>query len=139
MDTLGMDYDTLQTHEDFHGRKQEESVILKGIHGWLYVKVLLLFKVYLSPHMTWHSFVKTHIKFQRSLVKSRSVSNMEHSTKPGRVRCKLNLCVGSPVTEAYRKLDNVLESSWSYVRDGWRLCVKHREFFQNDNGKKTRK
>ena len=43
-----MDYDTLQTHEDFHGRKQEESVILKGIHGQSYTKVLLLFKVYLS-------------------------------------------------------------------------------------------
>src|SRR5258708_34550036 len=109
MDTLGMDYDTLQTHEDFHGRKQEESVILKGIHGWLYVKVLLLFKVYLSPHMTWHSLVKTHIKFHRSLVKSRSESNMEHRTRPDRVRCKLNLWLGAPVTEADRQHDNELE------------------------------
>ena len=79
--------------------------------------------------------VKTHIKFRQSPVKSRSVSNVECSTKSGGVRRKLNLCVGSPVTEAYRKSDNVLESSRSYVGDGQRLCVKHREFFQNDNGK----
>src|SRR5258706_14862170 len=32
--------------------------------------------------------VKTHIKFQRSLVKSGSVSNVERSTKSGRVRRK---------------------------------------------------
>src|SRR5258707_3813260 len=83
--------------------------------------------------------VKTHIKFQQSLVKSRLVSNMEHSTKPGRVRCELNLCVGSPVTEAYRKSDEVSESSRSYVGDGQRLCIKHREFLQNDNRKKARK
>ncbi len=83
--------------------------------------------------------VKNHVKFQWSPVKSRSVSNVEHGMKPGRVRHKLNLCVGSPVTEAYRKSGNVLESSQSYVGDGWRLCVKHREFFQNDNRKKARK
>ena len=59
--------------------------------------------------------------------------------KPGGVRCKLNLCVGSLVTEAYGKLDKVSELSWSYIRDGWRLCIKHREFFQNDNGKKGQK
>ncbi len=68
-------------------------------------------------------------------MKSGLVSNMEHGTKSGRVRCKLNLCVGSLVTEAYGKSDNVSESSQSYVGDRWRLCVKHREFFQNDNGK----
>src|SRR5258708_31714405 len=45
--------------------------------------------------------VKTHIKFQRSPVKSGSVSNVECSTKSGGVRRELNLCVGSPVTEAY--------------------------------------
>src|SRR5260221_8941708 len=83
--------------------------------------------------------VKTCVKFQQSLVKSGSVSNMEHGMKPGRVRHELNLCVGSLVTEAYGKLDDVSESSWSYVGDRWRLCVKHREFFQNDNGKKARK
>src|SRR5258708_4780413 len=82
--------------------------------------------------------VKTRIKFRRSPVKSGSVSNVERSTKSGGVRHELNLCVGSPVTEAYGKSDNVSESSRSYVRDGWRLCVKHREFFQNDNGKKAR-
>ena len=82
--------------------------------------------------------VKTHIKFRQSPVKSGSVSNAECGMKSGGVRCKLNLCVGSPVTEAYGKSDDVLESSWSYVRDGQRLCVKHREFFQNDNRKKAR-
>ena len=71
-------------------------------------------------------------------MKSGLVSNVEHGMKPGGVRCKLNLCVGSPVTEAYGKSDDVSESSRSYVGDGWRLCVKHREFFQNDNGKKAR-
>src|SRR5258708_3534189 len=71
--------------------------------------------------------VRTCIKFQRSLVKS------------GGVRCELNLCVGSPVTEAYGKSDDVSESSRSYVGDGQRLCIKHREFFQNDNGKKGQK
>ncbi len=59
--------------------------------------------------------------------------------KSGRVRHELNLCVGSPVTEAYGKSDDVLESSQSYVGDRWRLCIKHREFFQNDNGKKGQK
>ncbi len=85
-----------------------------------------------------HGLVKTHIKFRWSLVKSGSVSNVEHGTKSGGVRCELNLCVGSPVTEAYGKSDDVSESSQSYVRDGWRLCVKHREFFQSENGKKAR-
>src|SRR5258708_30462490 len=83
--------------------------------------------------------VKTCVKFQQSPVKSRSVSNVEHGMKPGRVRHELNLCVGSPVTEAYGKLDDVSELSQSYVGDGQRLCVKHREFFQNDNRKKARK
>ena len=69
-------------------------------------------------------------------MKSGSVSNMECGTKPGGVRCELNLCVGSPVTEAYGKSDGVSESSRSYVGDGWRLCVKHRGFSQNVNGKK---
>src|SRR5258708_4433723 len=64
---------------------------------------------------------------------------MEHGTKPGGVRCKLNLCVGSLVTEAYRKSDDVSELSRSYIRDRQRLCVKHREFFQNDNRKKGQK
>src|SRR5260221_9343986 len=82
--------------------------------------------------------VKTHVKFWRSPVKSGSVSNVEHSMKPGRVRCELNLCVGSLVTEAYGKSDDVSELSRSYVGDGQRLCIKHREFFQNDNGKKAR-
>ena len=82
--------------------------------------------------------VKTHIKFRQSLVKSGLVSNVERGMKSGGVRCELNLCVGSLVTEAYRKSDNVLESSQSYIGDRWRLCVKHREFFQNDNGKKAR-
>ncbi len=58
--------------------------------------------------------------------------------KSGGVRHELNLCVGSPVTEAYGKSDNVSELSWSYVGDGQRLCIKHREFFQNDNRKKAR-
>ncbi len=71
-------------------------------------------------------------------MKSGSVSNVEHGTKSGGVRCKLNLCVGSLVTEAYRKSDDVSELSQSYVGDGQRLCIKHREFFQNDNGKKAR-
>ncbi len=71
-------------------------------------------------------------------MKSRSVSNVEHSTKSGGVRHELNLCVGSPVTEAYGKSDDVSESSQSYVGDRRRLCIKHREFFQNDNGKKAR-
>src|SRR5258707_2904604 len=91
---------------------------------------------------TWNELggsVKTCIKFQQSLVKSRLVSNVERSTKPGRVRCELNLCVGSPVTEAYGKSDEVSESSRSYVGDGQRLCIKHREFLQNDNRKKARK
>src|SRR5258708_5651743 len=83
--------------------------------------------------------VKTHIKFWQSPVKSGSVSNVEHGMKSGRVRCELNLCVGSLVTEAYGKSDDVSELSWSYVRDRRRLCVKHREFFQNDNGKKGQK
>src|SRR5258708_9059433 len=64
--------------------------------------------------------VKNCVKFWQSPVKSRLVSNVEHDTKPGGVRCKLNLCVGSPVTEAYGKSDNVSELSQSYVRDGWR-------------------
>ena len=55
--------------------------------------------------------------------------------KSGGVRHELNLCVGSLVTEAYGKSDDVSESSWSYIRDGRRLCIEHREFFQNDNGK----
>src|SRR5260221_14149645 len=83
--------------------------------------------------------VKTCIKFWRSPVKSGSVSNVEHGTKSGGVRRKLNLCVGSLVTEAYGKLDDVSELSWGYVRDGWRLCIKHREFPQNVNGKKGQK
>ena len=61
--------------------------------------------------------VKNCVKFQQSPVKSGSVSNVEHSTKPGGVRCELNFCVGSPVTEAYGKLDEVSELSWSYVGD----------------------
>src|SRR5260221_1874594 len=81
-------------------------------------------------------FVKTCIKFRRSPVKSGSVSNMEHGMKSGRVRRELNLCVGSLVTEAYGKSDDVSESSRSYVGDGWRLCIKHREFPQNVNRKK---
>ena len=72
-------------------------------------------------------------------MKSRSVSNMERGTKSGGVRHELNLCVGSLVTEAYRKSDDVSESSRSYVGDGWRLCVKHREFSQNVNRKKGQK
>ena len=80
--------------------------------------------------------VKTHIKFRHSLVKSGSVSNMERSTKSGGVRHELNLCVGSLVTEAYGKSDGVSESSRSYIGDGRRLCVKHRGFSQNVNGKK---
>ena len=64
--------------------------------------------------------VKTHVKFQQSPVKSRLVSNVECGTKPGGVRHELNLCVGSLVTEAYRKSDNVLELSQSYIGDGWR-------------------
>src|SRR6266436_1596770 len=64
------------------------------------------------------NIVKTHIKFWQSLVKSGLVSNVECSTKSGGVRHELNLCVGSPVTEAYGKSDNVLESSRSYVGDG---------------------
>src|SRR6266446_3543931 len=95
----------------------------------------------MSPNLDigpW-TFVKTHVKFRRSLVKSGSVSNVEHGMKPGGVRCELNLCVGSPVTEAYGKSDDVSELSQSYVRDGQRLCIKHREFFQNDNGKKGQK
>src|SRR5258708_16497985 len=83
--------------------------------------------------------VKTHIKFQWSPVNSGSVSNVEHGTKSGRVRRKLNLCVGSPVTEAYRKSDDVSESSRSYIGDGRRLCVKHREFSQNVIGKRAQK
>src|SRR5260221_11094607 len=85
------------------------------------------------------STVKIRIKFRRSPVKSRLVSNMECGTKPGRVRCELNLCVGSPVTEAYGKSDDVLELSWSYVGDGRRLCVKHRQFPQNVTRKKGKK
>src|SRR6266436_6971760 len=64
--------------------------------------------------------VKNCVKFQQSLVKSRSVSNVECSMKPGRVRCELNLCVHSLVTEAYGKSGGVLELSQSYVRDGQR-------------------
>ncbi len=56
-------------------------------------------------------------------MKSRSVSNMEHGTKPGGVRHELNLCVGSPVTEAYGKLDNVSELSRSYVGDVRSCCL----------------
>ena len=93
-----------------------------------------------AQHDSRHSgTVKTHIKFQQSPVKSGSVSNVEHGMKSGRVRCELNLCVGSPVTEAYRKSDNVSESSQSYVGDRQRLCIKHREFLQNVNGKKGQK
>src|SRR5260370_41658241 len=47
MDTLDMDSDVLQTHQAFHGRRQEESVILESAHGQLYMKVHLLFKVYI--------------------------------------------------------------------------------------------
>jgi len=68
MDTLGMDYDTLWTHEDFHGRKQEESVILKGIHGWSYVKVHLLFKVYLSSTMYDVAFIQDYSVVPHSMV-----------------------------------------------------------------------
>src|SRR6266481_3079644 len=82
--------------------------------------------------------VKTCIKFQQSPVKSGSVSNMEHGTKSGGVRCELNLCVGSLVTEAYGKSDNVSELSQSYIGDRQRLCVKHREFFQSENRIKAR-
>src|SRR5260221_10338677 len=64
--------------------------------------------------------VKNCVKFQQSLVKSRSVSNVECSMKPGRVRCELKLCVRSPVTEDYGKAGSVLELSRSYVRDGQR-------------------
>ena len=72
-------------------------------------------------------------------MKSRLASDVECGTKLGGVRCELNLCVGSLVTEAYGKSDDVLESSRSYVGDRRRLCVKHREFFQNDNRKKGQK
>ena len=58
--------------------------------------------------------------------------------KPGGVRHELNLCVGSPVTEAYGKSDNVSELSQSYIGDRQRLCVKHREFFQSENRIKAR-
>src|SRR5260370_34714477 len=68
MDTLGMDYDTLQTHKDFHGRKQEELVILKGIHGWSYTKVLLLFKVYLSSTMYDMAFIQDYSVVPHSMV-----------------------------------------------------------------------
>src|SRR5258708_18613019 len=70
------------------------------------------------------------------MLKSRGVSNIECGMKSCAVRHELNLCVGPPVTEAYGKSDDVSELSRSYVGDGWRLCVKHREVFQNDNGKK---
>ncbi len=69
MDTLGMDYDTLWTHEDFHGRKQEESVILKGIHGWSYAKVHLLFKVYLSSTMYDVTFIQDYSVVPCSMVR----------------------------------------------------------------------
>src|SRR5260370_37595955 len=42
------DIDIVQTHETFHGRRQEELVILKSIEGQSYVKVHLLFKVSIS-------------------------------------------------------------------------------------------
>ena len=45
MDTLDMDYDILWTHLEFHGRKREESVILKSTQGQLYAKVHLLFQL----------------------------------------------------------------------------------------------
>src|SRR5258708_24553931 len=57
--------------------------------------------------------VKNHVKFQRTLVKSGLVSNVECGMKLGIVRHELNLCVGSPVTEAYRKSEDVSELSRS--------------------------
>jgi len=48
MNTLDMVCDIVWTHETFHGRRQEESVILKSIDGQSYVKVHLFFKVSIS-------------------------------------------------------------------------------------------
>ena len=57
--------------------------------------------------------VKICVKFRQTPVKSRLVSDVEHGMKLGRVRHKLNLCVGPPVTEAYGKLEDVSELSQS--------------------------
>src|SRR5258708_20740658 len=75
MDTLGMDYDTLQTHEDFHGKKQEESVILKSIHGQSYTKVHLLFKVSISSTMYDMAFIQYY-----SVVPCSMVCEDDHDT-----------------------------------------------------------
>ncbi len=63
-----MDYDTLQTHEAFHGRKQEESVILKGIHGQSYAKVHLLFKVSISSTTYDVAFIQDYSVVPHSMV-----------------------------------------------------------------------
>src|SRR5260370_20086087 len=48
MNTLDMACDIIQTHDAFHGRRQEELAILKSIEGQSYAKVHLLFKVSIS-------------------------------------------------------------------------------------------
>ncbi len=69
--------------------------------------------VLLGPPIPHLHTVRTHVKFQQTPVKSRSVSDVEHSMKLGRRRNELNLCVGSLVTEAYRKSEDVSELSQS--------------------------
>src|SRR5260221_11855521 len=46
-----MDQDVLRTHELFHGRKREESAILRAAHGQHYAKILMLFSISVSGKM----------------------------------------------------------------------------------------
>src|SRR5258708_35879341 len=85
------------------------KVLLGELLRWSGGTEVLRFDIDSVAYLQW-GCVKTRIKFWWSPVKSGSVSNVERGTKSGRVRRELNLCVGSPVTEAYSKSDDGAES-----------------------------
>src|ERR1700677_2292148 len=75
MDTLDMDCDTVWTHKNFHGRRWEESVILKNSEGQSYARLHLLFTVSISN--TTHDIAFIH---DYSAVPPSLLSEDDHDT-----------------------------------------------------------
>lgn len=53
-------YDTVRTHEDFHGQKREESVIWNNAGEQAYSKLLLLFKLQIDDTEHCLAFVQDY-------------------------------------------------------------------------------
>ena len=63
-----MDYDILRTHLEFHGRKWEESVILKSTQGQLYARVHLLFQLSISGTTYEVAFIQDYSAVPHSML-----------------------------------------------------------------------